>query len=66
MENLQVIWKKKKDKVEYLIDDEILVIRCVLSVQIEEEEEHKENIFCIRYHVDNKVHNMIIDGVAQT
>jgi hypothetical protein len=50
--------------VQYLAEGESLVIRRALSAQVKEDdvEQHRENIFHTRCHINNKVCSMIIDG----
>jgi hypothetical protein len=53
-----------EDEVKYLVRDESLVVRSALSVQVKKDdlERKRENIFYTRYHISNKICNMIIDG----
>jgi hypothetical protein len=50
--------------VQYPAEGESLVIRRALSAQVKEDgvEQHRENIFHTRCHINNKVCSMIIDG----
>lgn len=54
----------RDDNQTYVSRDEIIITRHALSVQVNEEETKKqrENIFHNRFHVNNKVCVMIIDG----
>nr|XP_023874614.1 uncharacterized protein LOC111987141 [Quercus suber] len=60
------------DDVEYPVKGESLVARHALSVQVKEDdmEQQKENIFCTRYHINNKEKQSIayfsekLNGVA--
>ena len=55
------------DDHEYAVHGELLVEMRALSVQAEEDDEvQQENIFHTRYHVQNKVCNVIIDGGSCT
>ena len=49
---------------EFQVEGEALVTRRVLSAQVKEDaiEQHRENIFHTRCHVNNKVCSLIIDG----
>lgn len=53
-----------EDEVKYLVQGESLVVRSALSVQVKKDdlERKRENIFYTRYHISNKICNMIIDG----
>jgi hypothetical protein len=53
-----------EDEVKYLVRDESLVVRSALSVQVKKDdlERKRENIFYTRYHISNKICNIIIDG----
>lgn len=53
-----------EDEVKYLVQGESLVVRSALSVQVKKDdlERKRENIFYTRYHIGNKICNMIIDG----
>lgn len=53
-----------EDGVKYLVQGESLVVRSALSVQVKKDdlERKRENIFYTRYHISNKICNMIIDG----
>jgi hypothetical protein len=52
-----------EDEVKYLVQGESLVVRSALSVQVKKDdlERKRENIFYTRYHISNKICNMIID-----
>ena len=52
------------DNVEYPVEGESLVARRALSSQVKEDdvEQKMENIFHTRFHINNKVCSMIIDG----
>ena len=53
--------------IEYPVDEELLVIRRALSVQIKEYEKIQcENVFHARCHVNEKVCSMIINGGGYT
>ena len=56
------------DDVEYPVEGESLVARCALSAQVKEDdmEQQRENIFYTRFHINNKVCSMIIDGGSCT
>ena len=51
------------DNVEYPVEGESLVAKCVLSAQVKEDDmdQERENIFHTRCHINNKVCSMIID-----
>ena len=53
---------------EFPVEEETLVTRRVLSVQVKEDdiEQKRANIFHIRCHVNNKVCSLIIDGGSYT
>jgi hypothetical protein len=53
-----------EDEVKYLVQGESHVVRSALSVQVKKDdlERKRENIFYTRYHISNKICNMIIDG----
>ena len=53
---------------EFPVEGEALVTRCVLSTQVKEDDvkQQHENIFHIRCHVNNKVCSLIIDGGSCT
>jgi len=50
--------------VEYLVDEETLMIRKTLNIQIKKDyvEQQRDNILHIRCHINNKVCSMIIDS----
>jgi len=65
--------KSKKDEmppwedynnVEYLVDEEALVIKRTLNVQIKKDDikQQREKIFHTKYHINNKTYSMIIDN----
>jgi len=59
------IWVLKDvSDVEYVVNNESLVIRRSLNVQVSEEvvKQQMENIFYTRYHIKNKICSMIIDN----
>ena len=53
---------------EFPVEGKVLVTRCVLSALVKEDdiEHQRENIFHTRYHVNNKVCSLIIDGGSCT
>ena len=53
---------------EFPVEVEVLVTRRVLSAQVKEDdiEQQREHIFHTRYHVNNKVCSLIIDGGSCT
>ena len=55
------------DDEEYAVQGELMVARRVLSVQAKEDDKvQRENIFHTRYHVQNKICSVIIDGGSCT
>ena len=56
------------DDVEYPLEGESLVASRALSTQVKEDdmEQQRENIFHTRWHINNKVCSMIIDGGSCT
>jgi hypothetical protein len=50
--------------VEYLVDEETLMIRKTLNIQIKKDyvEQQRDNILHIRCHINNKICSMIIDS----
>ncbi|KAH1032479.1 hypothetical protein J1N35_044653, partial [Gossypium stocksii] len=55
-----------EEELEYVIDGEILIIKRSLSLQSEENEQQRENIFHTRCQVQGKVCCIIIDGGSCT
>ena len=57
-----------KDEEEFLIEEEVLVTRLVLSAQVKKDdiEQQRENIFHTCCHVNNKVCSLIIDDESCT
>ena len=55
-------------ELKFTVEGEALVTRCVLSAQVKEDdfEQQCENIFHTRYHVNNKVCSLIINGGSCT
>lgn len=53
-----------EDAVKDLVQGESLVVRSALSVQVKKDdlERKRENIFYTRYHISNKICNIIING----
>ena len=62
--NHEELENKLKNNGEYPKEEEALVTRHVLNAQVKEDdiEQQHGNIFHTRYHVNNKVCNLIIDG----
>jgi hypothetical protein len=59
------MWALKNiSDVEYVVNNESLVIRRSLNVQVSEEvvKQQRENIFYTRCHIKNKICSMIIDN----
>lgn len=53
-----------EDAVKDLVQGESFVVRSTLSVQVKKDdlERKRENIFYTRYHISNKICNIITDG----
>ena len=62
--NHEELENELEDKDEYPMEGEALVTRRILSAQVKEDvvKHQHGNIFHTRYHVNNKVCSLIIDG----